>query len=334
MTPVTKTGLSTWYFFDANGIERAEKNSKRAVLLTLIGATTYKLLCSLVAPSKPGEKTYQELIGALTAHFSPTYSPIVCRFKFHPRCRQLGESIAVFVPQLCSLSENCGFGNTLEDMLRDRLVCGICDNAIQKRLLAEHDLNFAKAVQLAQSMEMAAENVKELQQPSGTPNTSTGAQEVLKVTQPRQGEKVLPTCHRCGKTSHKAPQCTVKHLKCGKVGYLRSVCRSKKKNEGRVQPECPVRVVQEEEDLICPLYVLQARNRVPPLQVAMEIDSHQLLMEVDTGAAYSLISDTTFKEFWPDRRLEKSDVRLCTYSGEPIEVLGSLTVIQVPVSGI
>ena len=104
------------------------------------------------------------------------------------------------------------------------------------------------------------------------------------------------------------------------------MCRSKKKNEGRVQLERPVRVVQEEEDFICPLYVLQARNRVPPLQVAMEIDSHQLLMEVDTGAAYSLISDTTFKEFWPDRRLEKSDVRLCTYSGEPIEVLGSLTV--------
>ena len=104
------------------------------------------------------------------------------------------------------------------------------------------------------------------------------------------------------------------------------MCRSKKKNEGRVQPEHPVRVVQEEEDLICSLYVLQAHNRVPPLQVVMEIDSHQLLMEVDTGVAYSLISDTTFKEFWPDRRLEKSDVRLCTYSAEPIEVLGSLTV--------
>ena len=73
------------YFFDANGIESAEK--KRAVLLTLIGATTYKLLRSLVAPSKPGEKTYQELIAALTAHFSPTPSPIVCRFKFHSRCR-------------------------------------------------------------------------------------------------------------------------------------------------------------------------------------------------------------------------------------------------------
>ena len=75
------------YFFDANGIESAEK--KCAVLLTLIGATMYKLLRSLVVPSKPSEKTYQELIAALTAHFSPTPSPIVCRFKFHSRCRQV-----------------------------------------------------------------------------------------------------------------------------------------------------------------------------------------------------------------------------------------------------
>ena len=114
---------------------------------------------SLVAPSKPSKKTYQELIAALTAHFSPTPSPIVCRFKFHSRCRQPGKSIAVFVSQLRSLSENCGFGDTLEDMLQDRLVCGIRDDAIQKRLLAEHDLNFAKAIQIAQSMEMAAKNV-------------------------------------------------------------------------------------------------------------------------------------------------------------------------------
>ena len=126
------------YFFNANDIESAEK--KRAVLLTVIGAATYKLLRSLVAPSKPGEKTYQELIQALTAHFSPTPSPIVCRFKFLSRCCQPGESIAVFVSQLCSLSENCGFGDTLEDMLRDRLVCGICNNAIQKRHLADSNL--------------------------------------------------------------------------------------------------------------------------------------------------------------------------------------------------
>ena len=154
----------------------------------------------------------------------------MCRFKFHSRCLQLGESIAVFISQLHSLSG--GFGDLLEDILGDQLVCEICNNAIQKCLQAEHDLNFAKAVQLTQSMEMAAKNVKELQQPSGTPNTLTGAHEVLKVTQPRQGKKVPPpTCHCCGKTGHKVPQCTAKHLECiqcGKMGHFWSVCRRTK----------------------------------------------------------------------------------------------------------
>ena len=84
-------------------------------------------------------------------------------------------------------------------------------------------LNFATVVLLTQSMETAAKNVKELQQPSGH---LLCRQVPIKVTQPRQGKKILPTCHCCGKTGHKARQCSLKHLKCfqcGKVGHLQSV---------------------------------------------------------------------------------------------------------------
>ena len=69
-----------------------------------------------------------------------------------------------------------------------------------------------------------------------------------------------------------------------------------------------------------PLYVLQAHNRVPPLKVTVELDSHPVSMEVDTGAAYSLVSEATYREIWSDKRLDKCDVSLCTYSGESIEV--------------
>ena len=44
------------HFFAANGITDAEK--KRSVLLSVIGASAYKVLRSLVSPAKPGEKTY------------------------------------------------------------------------------------------------------------------------------------------------------------------------------------------------------------------------------------------------------------------------------------
>ena len=42
------------HFFAANGVESAEK--KRSISLSVVGAVTYKLLCSLVGPAKPGEK--------------------------------------------------------------------------------------------------------------------------------------------------------------------------------------------------------------------------------------------------------------------------------------
>ena len=48
-------------------------------------------------------------------------------------------------------------------MLRDRLVCGVNNAAIQRRLLAEGDLTLAKAMDIAQGLESAATNAQLLQ---------------------------------------------------------------------------------------------------------------------------------------------------------------------------
>ena len=60
------------HFFVAKGIESAEK--KCAVLLSVIGALTYKTLRNLVLPAKPGEKSYAKLVGALSKHYKPAPS--------------------------------------------------------------------------------------------------------------------------------------------------------------------------------------------------------------------------------------------------------------------
>ena len=55
---------------------------------------------------------------------------------------------------------HCEFGTHLEEALRDRFVCGLKNEAVQKRLLTEADLTLARAVTTAQSMEAADRNAK------------------------------------------------------------------------------------------------------------------------------------------------------------------------------
>ena len=54
-------------------------------------------------------------------------------------------------------------------MLRDRIVCGINDSTIQRRLLGEKELTFARAYEIAQSMESAAKYTTDKQSMIGNP---------------------------------------------------------------------------------------------------------------------------------------------------------------------
>ncbi|GBM66171.1 hypothetical protein AVEN_68296-1 [Araneus ventricosus] len=51
---------------------------------------------------------------------------------------------------------NCEFGKFLNDSLRDRFVCGLRSEAIQKMLLSEADLSYKKAVNITIAMRTAA----------------------------------------------------------------------------------------------------------------------------------------------------------------------------------
>lgn len=56
----------------------------------------------------------------------------------------------------CKLSGHCNYGETLLEMLRDRLVCSVNNEKIQQRLLAELDLTLKKAEEIALAIELAS----------------------------------------------------------------------------------------------------------------------------------------------------------------------------------
>ena len=185
----------------ANGI--TDDNKKRATLLSVIGENTYKLLSGLLAPAKPGDKCFDQIVATLTTHFDPAPSEIMERFKFNTRVRKTSKSIAMYVSELRTIAKNCNFGETLETMLRDRLVCGVNNPIIQCRLLSEKALTLKTAMELSQGMESAAKNVKKLtSQPADSSNGSESS--IHKVTASlSQGR----CCYRHGKPGHYATTC-------------------------------------------------------------------------------------------------------------------------------
>ena len=147
----------------ANGI--IDNDRKRAVFLSVFGPMAYQLLSSLVAPAKVGEKSYDDLVKTISEHRDLPPSEIVQRFKFHTRTCDSRESIADYVAAFRALGQEFGFGDTLDDMQRDRLACGVNDDNLQRRLLGvtDRNLDVKKALKLAVSMEAAKKNARELQ---------------------------------------------------------------------------------------------------------------------------------------------------------------------------
>ena len=238
-----------WFYLHANGITDAKK--KRSILLTVCGEQTFKLLRSLVPDGKldVDTVTYKSLIDLLKSHYKKKQSVVVHRFNFNTRARKPTESIADYNAALRELALNCNFGEQarLEEMLRDRLVCGVKHEGIQRKLLAEGDISYTEALALAQSIEAAESDAKELvsktphsgtvfytpasDRPLNKPNTSS-------FTNTHKSRK--PTCYRCG-SPHYANVCRHRETQCSYckiTGHLAKMCRSKARAEEReVRPK-------------------------------------------------------------------------------------------------
>ena len=217
-------------YFVANGVEDAAK--KRAILLSVCGVKTYQLMRDLVSPAKPADKTYGEIVDVVTKHYSPKPSAIMQRFKFNSRARAKEESIPAYVAALRQLSEFCEYGDTLQHMLRDRLVCGVNDEKMQRRLLSEPNLTYEKGLQLALAMETAERDTHQLSSTRETPvmyhshNNSAGRARESRSRNPSSPS--TRACHRCGATDHLAPECRfikAECRSCKKIGHLERVCR-------------------------------------------------------------------------------------------------------------
>ena len=142
----------------------------------------------------------------------------------------------MYVTELLLLDTTYDFGDYLDQELRDRFVFGLRSKAIQKSLLLEAEMDFTRAVKVAQGMEASHKSIQTLK---GSEPTVGMVRKFTQAPKPatctcrkaigHHGEK--PNCYRCSRTGHLPRECGFKEAicrNCRRRGHLARACHSPK----------------------------------------------------------------------------------------------------------
>ena len=266
--------------------------------------------------SEEDRKKYNAVKEKFDAHFVQRRNVIFERAKFNMRRQEEGESVDNFITSLYELAEHCGYGDLHNEMIRDRIVVGICNSALSEKLQLDSKLTLESAVtQVRQS-----EAVK-LQQPllraswaekpdlpvgsvqrgggnRGKPSKGQGSQNSEATTHRRPGPS--KGCSRCGKhPAHDKAHCPAKDAicrKCNKKGHFQALCRSAKVGGVQTGNTASINSGGDTDDA----FLGAVQSKCPsedddPWAVQLTLQGRPVTLNIDTGAEVTVISDQIWK---------------------------------------
>ena len=335
-----------------------EDQRKKAVFLSIVGQVTYDKLRDLLHPESIQAATFDSIVTQLSEHFKPQHVEIAERYKFFKCLQQPGQTVHDYVALLRSKAKDCNFGAYLETALRDQLVCGLNNERCKQELLCKTDLTLKSAVQHARSTETVLREVSCFGDGS-LPTTDSAVHRTAEGRAGRSGRTGGPalgrrdgpgpqtgsvSATRSGKSSEQCWRCgnahsdecrfkTYRCRSCHKVGHLARQCRVPSSSsqvhlqdlDSSGPSDGAEEVVQigNLSDRDQPVYIVN-RGQVspPPIWCPITICGRSIDMELDTGAGVTLIDEHTYKQMRDRPKLTACPVRLRSYTGELIPVLG------------
>lgn len=158
-------------FGDAIELSKKPDTVKVAVLLNAIGPDGVEVFNSFGLTSDE-RKLYKTVCCAFANFCKPKKNEVYQSFLFHTRNQLDKEPFDSFLMDIKKLVKLCGFDEHEPRMLRDRIVLGVTDKQLQKKLLESDELTLEKAIDLGRTMEVTKQQASDIQQSNTNGSTS------------------------------------------------------------------------------------------------------------------------------------------------------------------
>ena len=306
--------------------------NKVAWYLSHVGKDAYNLLKDLSYPEPLETKTVDEFKRLLLGHLRPASFETTERAKFHMLVRRKGESFRAFLLQLRKQAAKCNFGSDLLTQMRDRIVAGVNDTDLQKRLLRQPGLTYDKAriiLESADDVDLAtASNAEVLAVRKPETPTRQGGQRNFRNrshskhrARAPENAKMLGQCNSCG-GRHERRTCKFRDAECHQChrkGHIRKVCRSGESSTSKV---AAIDFDSGDSD-----YTTLAVGNGQHLYHTVYVGGRSTDFIIDTGSPVSFLARDALSEWLSTGfELKRTKATISGVTGHNLTVLGQVQV--------
>ena len=180
-----KKWIQIWKAYEiVTGLDKQPSTLRVATFITCIGPDALEIHTGLPFQSDDERQNIDKVLELRQNYCIGKTNVIYERYRFNNRLQESDESIDAYTTALRTLAETCEFGSLKEDLIRDRLVCGIRDNSLRKKLLQEPKLTLGKCLDSCR----AAEATKLQMQAMTSQNNESSDVNALKSSSEKSNE--------------------------------------------------------------------------------------------------------------------------------------------------
>ena len=346
------------HFHISSRLREQPEEIQVATLLSSLGPEALNVLDGL-CPNDEDQQCLTAILDKLEEFCVGETNETFERYKFNVRNQETGESIDTYVAELRRMVKPCNYGGLEEGLLRDRIVLGITDDAVRRRLLQTPKLTLTQAVTAVKAHEATARQMSSI--------TSHNSSEVQTVRQRqkygpshgvRQQTRAPPSqrackfcgkrhefrkemcpawgkqCQACGSKNHfaiKCPRAEVRLIGEYVSPYENTTPQYEEESEPgyRSYPVQPDHTSSRTPVLTLEVGAVSDRERGKLFAQLLLGENHLQRFQLDTGATVNIIPQHVYKKACRDpnlRKLKPCETALVMFNKTTTKVVGSTSI--------